>query len=529
MPDVFSLPSHLWAPQARSIEQVTTRVAAGKDVCLYSPTGTGKTEIAIQILKWAQYLGMGGCFYVNRKLLVGQTAARFRDAKLDYGIRAADYEDQYSLNLPIQICSADTERSRVIERKIWNIHPSGIVVVDEAHIQKSDTMKWLLMHHRENGARVVLLTATPIGLSDWCDELIVSGRLQEYRDCKAIVPAIVRTIEQPDMTKVTKSVTGEYVLDGRKRKIYTQAIVGSVLGRWKEFNPDARPTMLYAPGKSESVWFTEQFTKAGVNWCHVDATDAIVDGKRRKLNRPLWEDILARYKAGEIKGLSSRFKLREGIDVPSTYHCILATPIGSLASYIQTVGRVLRYSAETPDHVLVTDHGGNYWRHGSPNQDRDWQAWWELPEHVVSEIHTNRIRDGKIQESIVCANPKCRAERKGGRKCPICGFEHEKSKRHVVMEDGRLVPRDGNLIPPRRVKNKPDTADLWAKMFWGFRKKKVAKSFSQMYAYFAHQYHYYPPRDLPYMPRHEEAREWNQHVYAVPFEAMHQKPKEAVA
>jgi DNA repair protein RadD len=519
MPDVFTLPNHLWTPQSRGVAETMFLLGQGKGVCLYSPTGGGKTEQAIQLLKWAEYLGMGGCFYVNRKLLVGQTAARFAAAGLDFGIRAADYEDQYSLNAPFQICSADTERSRVIERKIWPLHPSGIVIVDEAHIQKSDTMRWLLMEHRERGAMVVLLTATPIGLSKWADELVISGRLQEYRDCKALVPAVVKTIEQPDLSKVKRSATGEYILDGQKRKIYTQSIVGNVIDRWKRYNPDARPTMLYAPGKPESVWITEQFTKAGVNWCHVDATDAVVDGERYTLNRTIWDDILARYKAGDIKGLSSRFKLREGIDVPATYHCILATPIGSLASYLQTVGRVLRYSTETPDHVIVTDHGGNYLRHGSPNHDRDWKSWWSLPEHAVSEMQVNNIRDGKTPEPIRC--PQCEGERSGGRKCPHCGYEHEKSKRHVLMEDGRMVERDGHLIPPRRVLRKPDTSDLWDKMYWGFRKKKVRKSFAQMYGFFAHEYGYSPPRDLPNMPKNQA--DWFRHVYTVPNQDLHRE------
>ncbi len=525
----FSLPAHLWPPQRRGIEQTIDLLNQGKDVCLYSPTGGGKTEQAIQLFKWFEstkaHAGahgpMGACFYVNRKLLVSQTAHRFAASGLDYAIRAADYEAEFRKTAQFQICSADTERSRVIEKKIWNLHPSGLVIVDEAHIQRTDTLKYLLMEHRAAGARVVLLTATPIGLSNWCDELVVSGRLKEYRDCRALVPAIVKSIEQPDLSKVKRSVTGEFVLDGRKRQIYTQAIVGNVLSRWQKYNPDARPTMLYAPGKPESVWFTEKFTKLGVNWCHVDATDAVVDGKQYKLNRTLWKDILDRYQAGEIKGLSSRFKLREGIDVPFTYHIILATPIGSLASYIQTVGRGLRYSAETPDHVLVTDHGGNYLRHGSPNHDQDWQAMWRMPEHAISELHTNRIKDKKTPEPIRC--PVCEGERTGGAKCPHCGHQHQKSKRHVIMEDGRMVEKDGHLIAPRRVLHKPDTADLWAKLFWGYRKKKLNKSFAQMYGYFTHIHHYSPPRDLPFMPKLDS--HWASPVHAVDFQQLHAKPE----
>lgn len=512
----YVLPPHLWPPQRHGIEKTIDCLEQGLDVCLHAPTGGGKTEVAIQLFSWAMAKGWTGAFYVNRKLLVGQTASRFGDARLPYGIRAADYDDYYDHTAPIQICSADTERSRVYERNIWPQHHSKLVVVDEAHIQKTGTMSQILEDHRKRGAKVVLLTATPIALSDWADTLVVSGRMQEYRDCHALVPAIVKSIEQPDLSKVKRNKTGEYILDGKKRAIYTQSIVGSVIDRWKKYNPDARPTMLYAPGKAESVWFTEHFQKMGVSWCHVDATDAVVDGKRYSLTRTLWNEILARYMANEIKGLSSRFKLREGVDVPSTYHCILATPIGSLASYVQTIGRVLRYSAETPDHVIVTDHGGNYLRHGSPNHDRDWAAWWSLPEHVVSTMHVNGIRNNNAPEPIRC--PKCEGERLGGSKCPHCGFEHQKSVRHVVMEDGRMVTKEGRLIRPKLIRMKPDTQKLWEGLVYGYRRKKVNQTFSQLEAYFCHLYHYYPPRTLRLMPKRDA--DWHRKIHTVPMEAL---------
>jgi DNA repair protein RadD len=523
---MFQIDPKAWEPQRRGIEMTIDALARGKDVCLYSPTGGGKTFQAIELLRFVQSGGLGGCFYVNRTLLLSQTADRMSAAGLEYGIRAAGYDDCWHPNAPFQVCSIDTERSRVYGKGIWKLHDvgvGGLVVVDEAHIQKSETMWRVIQDYKAAGARIVLLTATPVGLSDWADELIISGKLAEYRACKALVPAVVKSIQQPDLSKVKRNATGEYVIDGKKRKIYTQSIVGDVLDRWKKYNPDARPTMLYAPGKPESVWLTERFQAAGVSWCHVDATDAIVDGERHTLTRDLWQDILGRYKDGSIKGLSCRFKLREGIDVPSTYCCILATPIGSLASYIQTIGRVLRYSDETPDTVLVIDHGGNYLRHGSPNHDRDWQAWWTLPEHAISEMHVNQIRDGKTPEPIRC--PICEGERAGGRKCPHCGHEHEKSKRHVVMENGDLVERDGHLIPPRKVVHRNDTADLWAKMFWGYKNKKLKRSFAQMYGHFVHEHHYSPPRNLPFMPKEQE--HWYKYPFQIEFDKLHSGRKES--
>ncbi len=365
----FQLSPTLWAPQRRGIEQTLALVQAGKDVCLQGPTGSGKTVQAIEMLKWAQSLGLGGCFYLNRRLLLQQTVQRFADEGLHFGVRAAGWDDLFDQHAPIQICAADTEAARVYRVResatggelgpLWKPHDAGLVVIDELHLNKSKVMRQIINDHKSRGAAIVGLTATPIGLADWVDNLVVSGTMAEYRACKAIVPAMFYSITQPDLRKVKRNVTGEYVLDGQLKKLYTQHIVADVVDRWKKYNPDARPTMLFAPGVEESVFFTDLFqNKVGVNWAHVDATDCVVDGVRRKLTRKIWDEIIQRYKDGDIKGLSSRFKLREGLDVPATYQAIIASPVGSVASFIQMIGRVLRWSPETPDGVIVTDHGG---------------------------------------------------------------------------------------------------------------------------------------------------------------------------
>lgn len=514
---------HLWAPQRRGVLATIDALNRGKNVVLQAATGGGKTQMAIELFRWAQSQGLTGSFCVNRKLLVAQTSARFASAGLPHAVRAAEYDDMYDPSQPFQVCSVDSEMARAYnpKRMVWSRFNAGLVVVDEAHIQKGKKMGEYLADQKARGARVVLLSATPVGLSGMADELVVSGTMSEYRACGALVPAVVKSISNPDMHKVKRNKTGEYVMGDRSRAIYTQTIVGDVLDRWKKYNPDARPTMLYAPGKAESVWFTEQFANAGVRFCHVDATEACIfeNGKaeRIKLNRTTWQQVLDDYVSGRILGLSSRFKLREGIDVTSTYCCILATPIGSLASYLQTVGRVLRRSEETPDQVLVIDHGGNYLRHGSPNHDRPWSLWWTLPENAVSEMHTNQIRNGKEPEPIRC--PKCEGERLGGSKCPHCGFEHQKSVRNVIMEDGTFETHEGRLIPKRRVKTTPDTEKDWSNMFWAFRRKKLDKSFAQLYAFFKHEKGYAPPRDMKFMPKTEHG--WYQKVHLASFDELH--------
>lgn len=521
----FTLSPTLWKPQVSAIERVMAEVIAGHSVVLQSPTGSGKTMMASELLRWAERELGGGCFYVNRKLLVEQTAKRFEGQGMHFGVRAADHDEMFDPYAPTQICSADTERSRVYgDKPLWKRHDCGIVIVDEAHIQKGETMKRIVADHRANGAGVVFLSATPVGLGKTTDRLVVAGSMREFRECGALVPAVFKTIEQPDMSKVKRTPSGEFDLGERKRKIYTQTIVGNVIKYWREYNPDARPAMLYAPGKAESVWFTEQFINAGVSWCHVDATEAFFSpspgspGKRHTLTRSLWQDILAKYTDGTFKGVSSRFKLREGIDVTSTYQIILATPIGSIQSFLQTVGRGLRSSPDASyhkDHCLVTDHGGNYWRHGSPNHDRDWNLLWNMSTSVASKMHEDMIRNGEKTEPIRC--PRCKMERVGGIKCPnsACGFEHPKSQREVIMDDGAIVTKDGDLVVKKRKLVRADTQRHWDDMYFGYKRKGLKKSFSQMEAFFVQQHGYWPDRVLNNMPL--EPANWYRHVKDVPL------------
>ena len=106
-------------------------------------------------------------------------------------------------------------------------------------------------------------------------------------------------------------------------------------------------------------------------------------------------------------------------------------------------------------------------------------------------------------------------------KCPHCGFVHEKSKRHVIMEDGAMVEKDGHLVRPRYVKREPDTAQKWASMYWGYKNKKLEKTFKAMEGFFAYEYGYHPPRDLPFMPIATD--DWCRPVYKVEMSRLHSK------
>ena len=509
----FEWDAGLWAPQLRSVEGVIDAWQDTNRLLLFSPTGSGKTRMCGEIFRWANHHGKRAIFYANRKLLIGQTDDRFRDLGLDVGIRAAEYDSRFDDSCDVQIASADTERARVFKGGKWDFYDvgdGGIVAVDEAHLQKTKVMKDILQWYEKRGAKILLLTATPVAMSGWADKLLVGGKLSEWRGCGALVPVYTYNISQPDMRKVKRNNTGEFVMDDGMKMQYLQTIVGEVIENWELLN-DGSPTMCYAPGVPESIWLAEKFRARGHEFVHVDATDAYIGGKRVKMNQQVWSDIVSGVKSGDIRGLSSRFKLREGVDIPAAGHCVLATPVGSLASYLQILGRVMR-SAKGKVGAILQDHGGCYHLHGSPNLDRPWESLWRCSESAASNYHQDLIREDQIKEPIRC--PACGMERTGGPKCPGCGHEATKGKRAIRMESGELSEIiEGPMIKPRRRILKSTTAEDWAKMFWGFKRKKVDRSFSQMEAYFLQEYGYRPPRNLPYMPKH--FLDWKAKVHEV--------------
>jgi superfamily II DNA or RNA helicase len=524
----YQLPEWLWEPQRRSLQAVMYEFTEGaaNRILLQSPTGTGKTAMAQCLFQWADSMGVGGNFYVNRKLLIGQSFNRFKSAGLDVAVRAAEYDEMFDKDCAFQVSSAQSEDARVYKSSAWDLHhvgDGGIVVVDESHIQKSQVMKNILGWYEKQNARIVLLTATPVNMGSWADKIIVSGQLREWRDCGALVPVFTHTISQPDLTKVKKNKDGEFVLTAEKKKRFVQSIVGEVIENFEKLH-EGGPCFCYCPGVAESAWMADQFVQRGHRFIHVDATNAIVDGVEKKLDRDLWDDIVAQLRDGRAKGVTSRFKLREGVDIPSATHAILATPIGSLSSYLQICGRIMR-SCEGKSRAILQDHGGVFHSQGSPNQDRDWETLWKLSENAASSFNMDNMREKVTPEPIRCWN--CGMERLTGPTCPKCGTEAKQSRRLIRQESGELREVTGDIVVKVRRVKRADTEKLWTQMYYGYANKKIDQSFHQLEAFFYREHGYRPTRDLPFMPRH--TTDWYQKVHTVPMERLTGRNKEKVS
>lgn len=504
-----------WPHQTQGVADVLAAIHAGhRRIVLTSPTGMGKSRMAVLLAQHYATNGQGVVVYTNRRMLLEQLTNTFSNAGLAPGVRAAGHISDHSRL--VQIASIPTEYSRSIKRQIWDTHHAQLVIVDEGHLHTKRTSQYIINCHIDDGASVVYFTATPLGMKSCADLIIHAGTKAQGRACGALVPAHHFGPDEPDLRHIKRIPLGQDLTEEQNRKaIMVPGIFGRVLRWFRQLNPQQLPTILFAPGVKESVWFTDRFQEVGIPAAHIDGNEIYINGTAKPSTPELREQLLQDSKSRRITILCNRFVLREGIDAPWLGHGILACVFGSLQSYLQAGGRLLRAYPGLA-HVTIQDHGGNWWRHGSLNDERIWNLADTNSSCAAQRFQA--LTDKKEAEPFRC--PQC-AQILRTPRCP-CGFvvQPNARSRPVIQKDGSLIYYRGDIFKPRKIEQRPDTLKLWMKEY--YRARNSNRTFRQAIGYFIHQHGYEPPRNLPGMPLSDG--DWFARVRDVPTERLHPFP-----
>ncbi len=452
--------------------------------------------------------GWFAAVYTNRKLLIDQLSGVLEANHIAHGVRAAGYDSDR--DCVVQISSLPTERSRTLKKGIWKPHGGEhgkvLAVVDEAHLNATPTAKELLDYHVSHGGVALGVTATPVDLGWLYTLLIEAAKVSDCLSCGALLPAIHYGPDEPDM-KSLKWIEGKDFSENQIRKAMPKNhLWGRVWPWFEKLNPDRRPTILFAPGVAESVWFAEQFRAKGVKAAHIDGQEVWIDGQVYRSDREIRRGVLEASKAGEIIVLCNRFVLREGIDAPWLSHCIFATVFGSLQSYLQSGGRLLR-AYPGMEHITIQDHGGNWWRHGDLSADRDWNLSYTAGQMYGMRAQDLREKPEKQpflcpQCSMVLTGPICRKSSGG------CGYEVKTRQRSrpVYTQDGVLRQMHGDVFRQRRI-GPAHLAAGWVRMVKAMRNKKSNRNYNQAAAFWAGEHGWeWPDPKWPMTPK--ETADW---------------------
>ena len=455
-----------WPHQERAIQMSRKLYPRKQSWILSAPTGAGKSRIMQDIAFPAVQNGKKVLFLVHRRLLLRQISEQFEELGVPYGVTAAGW-GHLKNEEPLQLASMQTLVARN-GKGIFILPDADIVIIDEAHAQAHPSAQEIIKEYKKREAKIIGITATPVDCGSVYESLYVAGNCTDMLECKAHLPTVTYSGAVADESLYEPVLVGSDKANNKKIKV--KAIFGNVLKMMISLNPGGRPTMLFAPGVKESIWFVNELARNGITACHIDAENIVrsertADGELVVMEYERTEDLVAEMFAGSKSGkyqvICNRFVLREAIDMPWIYHIITACAFGGVSTYLQAVGRGLRFWPEW-DEVILQDHGGNVFRHGMPDADRNWKLGDTDASIAKAEKKRREKEKGDDIEPICC--PKCQAMRTHGSQCPKCGHKHKMSVRLVYQHDGELKRIKGRTV---KYKKPTDFGKIWTSSMFG--------------------------------------------------------------
>ena len=405
--------------QSRVIDQLRQGFKEGhRCQLLYAPTGFGKTEVAIYLMKATADNWKSAAMVLDRIVLIDQTSLRLTKYNIDHGVLQADHWKK-DKRKKIQVCSSQT-----IERRN-NLPDIDLMVVDECHISRQKITDIIKSNPK---IKVIGLTATPFtkGLGNIYSKVVCASTTESLVDNKWLTPLRVFIAKEIDMTGVKKQMGEWSQADATKRGMQ---ITGDIVAEWEKKTYEVfgkpRKTIVFCAGVAHGEDLVEQFARKGYNFVSVSYKD----------NSEYKQEVIDDFAKPdtEIHGLIATDILTRGFDVPDVMIGVSARPFSkSLSSHVQQLGRVMR-SYEGKDFALWLDHSGNYLRF------RD--EWEEIYANGVDALDDAKEKTKKepteqIKEESKC--PKCSALwAKNAISCVSCGYVRQ--KKQIEQVEGELI------------------------------------------------------------------------------------------
>jgi DNA repair protein RadD len=391
---------------------------------LVAPTGAGKTEMAMFLLKATSAKGNRSAMLLDRVVLCDQTSERLQKYGIDHGVMQSGHW-RYRPAERIQVCSAQT-----IEKR-GSFPGLKLLIVDEAHQTRKQTAIFI---KNNPDVRVVGLTATPFtkGLGQIYTNIVSSVTTSELVRIGKLAPLRVFVAKEIDMTGA-KKVAGEWAQDEVTER--GLKITGDIVTEWVKKTHEVfggpRKTIVFCAGVAHGADLAQKFAAAGYNFVSLSYRD----------DQQFKDDAVEEFKKPEssIHGLIATDILTKGFDVSDAMIGISARPFSkSLSSHIQQMGRVMR---EHPgkDFALWLDHSGNYLRF-----QEDWEDIYEQGVHELDDGKEKTKKEKTEAEKEAAKCPKCaHVWPSAADTCPCCGYVRER-RNAVTAVPGEMEELTGS-------------------------------------------------------------------------------------
>ena len=435
--------------QIEAVEKLRAGMRSGYNwMILSAPTGAGKTEIGIEIIRGVIDKGKTAEFIVDRRSLAGQTQRRFWDAGIRSGLLSGG--QTRGVFEPIRVSMVQTLQSRGMAR------PGGangaqpfadLYIIDECHEIRPRVLEAL----KKAGARVIGLTATPFPerLGKYYENMINVRTTKQLIREEFLCPfTVVAPIAEVSVEGLKSSTAGEFAKGEISKRILQ--IVGDIVPEWERqveerFAGVPQPTIVFAASVDDTMKLCEKFVSAG------HAFGAVTSEMSDEEN----DAVIDRYRSGDLIGIVNCAMLGRGFDVPSTQILVDAYPMRkSLLTIIQRYGRVMRPS-EGKTRGLLIDHAANwlgfyddiqrFYSHGPPALGGNDMADVKRKKRNTKFTVCNRCQTTFLPGETVCSH--CGAPRPVRQKGEfVPKYKHVKGRLEAVDElTGETVRHNVNL------------------------------------------------------------------------------------
>lgn len=367
--------------QVKAVDDVRAQFQAGKRApVLVMPTGAGKTQVSAWIIRSALDRGNRTLFCAGRTELLDQTVAKLNNAGVQDVRLIQASRDVGPKDAEVTVASIQT-----LTTKRWQdkLPPAELVILDECHHGAAAT--WARVLNQYPKALRLGLTATP--------ERADGKPLGDLFDCLVTGPSTRVLMDQGHLVECVA-----FPPAGGQRLDATEIALDPVAAYQRSGNGER--AVAFCRSRVHAQRTEAEFLEAGIECAVIDGT---MGRKQRK-------ETLQRFRAGDLRVLSSVGVLTEGWDDPGCSVAILLRGFEHPGLYIQCIGRILRPHPGKQAGRLI-DLVGSFWDHGSPDTERVYS----LDGTAITKAVREQIRQCK----------KCGACFRAGQRCPNCGAEQE--------------------------------------------------------------------------------------------------------
>jgi len=385
---------------------------------LYAPTGFGKTEVAMAIMKELSSKYKKTAMVLDRIVLVNQTSTRLARYGINHGVMQSDHW-RYRPMERIQICSAQTLEKRE------NFPDIDLMIIDECHVQRKSVVDYV---KKNPSLKVIGLTATPFtkGLGTTYSNVVGAKSTGDLIDSGWLTPLKIFIAKEIDMTGADKNAFGEWKEEEVTKR--GMQITGDIVSEWiKNTNQlfgGPKKTVVFCAGVDHGRDLERQFKEQGFNFVAISykEDDEFKAQTIEEFSKP----------DSDIHGLIATDILTRGFDVPDVMIGVSARPFSkSFSSHVQQMGRIMR-PFEGKKFGVWLDHSGNYLRF------RD--DWDKLFSEGVTDLDDSAEKTKKEPTEKEKASAKCPACSSlwvwDSNVCGFCG--HEKRLKQVIAVAGEL-------------------------------------------------------------------------------------------